>query len=168
VTDEAAPPGALLGSLQYKNILLASHGTPGALAAEVLALSLCARGSTLHHLLVVPDLWRGMMGDDWLNNVGTRIAFGQYLEGELVGEIREHVDRLTRETSGRGIRYRSEVRQGDPADCLIAFSREVHCELVLIGAPRPKGVPGLRSRLQMDTLMCGLDTPLMVAPYPHD
>jgi len=152
--------------LQYENILLASHGTPGALAAEVLALALCARGSTLHHLLVVPDLWQGMMGDDWLNNVGTRIAFGRYLEGELMGEIREHVGRLKGETSTRGVRYLSAVRQGDPADCLVAFSREVHCELILIGAPRPKGVPGLRSRLRMDTLMRGLDAPLMVAPYP--
>lgn len=154
--------------MQYQDIFLASHGTPGARAAEDLALSLCGEGATLHHLLVVPDLWRGMMGDDWLNNVRTRIAFGEYLEDQLTREIAEHVDRLTRETTARGVRYRSEIRQGDPAECLVAFSREVKCELILIGSPRPKGTPGLRSRLEMETLIRGLDAPLMVAPYPHE
>ncbi len=49
------------------NILLASHGTEGAIAAEKMALSLCEKGARLHHLLVVPTLWEGMTGDDWLN-----------------------------------------------------------------------------------------------------
>jgi hypothetical protein len=154
--------------LHYQDILLASHGTPGAQAAEALALSLCVEGATLHHLLVVPDLWKGMMGDDWLNNVRTRIAFGEYLEGELAREIAEHVDRVAREAAASGARYHSEVRQGDPALCLIAFSRVVRCELIVIGAPRPKGTPGLRSRLEAEPLIRGLNTPLMVAPYPHD
>jgi nucleotide-binding universal stress UspA family protein len=154
--------------LQYRNILLASHGTPGARAAEVLALALCDEGATLHHLVVVPDLWLGMMGDDWLNNVRVRIAFGEYLEGELAREIAEQVERLTGETSSRGFGYRSKVRQGDPAECLIAGSRAVRCDLILIGSPRPKGAPGLRSRMRMEKLLRGLDTPLMVVPYPSD
>lgn len=152
--------------MQYRDILLASHGTPGARAAEDLALSLCGEGAELRHLLVVPDLWRGMMGDDWLNNVRTRIAFGEYLEAELGREIAEHLARLSRETSARGVRYHSEVRQGDPAECLLAFSREVRCELVLIGSPRPKGTPGLRSRMKTETLVRGLAVPLVIAPYP--
>ena len=154
--------------MQYQNIILASHGTPGAQAAEGLALSFCAEGATLHHLLVVPSLWRGMMGDDWLNNVRTRIAFGEYLEGELAREIAEHVDRLTTQTTARGVRYHSEIRQGDPTKCLITFSRLVGCELIVIGAPRPKGTPGLRSRLEIEPLVRALNAPLMVAPQPHD
>ncbi|MEA3277962.1 MAG: universal stress protein [Pseudomonadota bacterium] len=153
--------------MQYQDILLASHGTPGAQAAEKLALSLCSEGATLHHLLVVPDLWRGMMGDDWLNNVRTRIAFGEYLEGELSREIAEHLDRLSRASAALGIRYQPEVRQGDPAECLIAFARQVRCELIVIGAPRPKRTPGLRSRLQTEPLMRALTRPLMVAPHPR-
>jgi hypothetical protein len=70
----------------HQRVLVASHGTDGARAAETLALASCAPGATLHHLYVVPDLWRGMMGDDWLNNVRTRIRFGDYLEGELASE----------------------------------------------------------------------------------
>jgi nucleotide-binding universal stress UspA family protein len=154
--------------LRYREILLASHGTPGARTAEDFALSLCAEGATLHHLLVVPDFWKGMMGDDWLNNVRTRIAFGEYLEGELDREITEHIDRLQEQTSTRRIHYRSEVRQGDPAECLVSFSRTLRCDLILIGSPRPKKIPGLRSRMQMETLVRGVNTPLMVLPYPHD
>jgi hypothetical protein len=57
-------------------ILLASHGTAGARAAEAAALDRCAGGATLHQLVVVPDLWKGMLGDDWLNNAVTQARFG--------------------------------------------------------------------------------------------
>lgn len=151
----------------YNQILLASHGTPGARAAEALALSLSAPGATLHHLLVVPDLWKGMMGDDWLNNVRTRIAFGDYLEGQLGREVAAELQRVEHDAAGRGVQYRAEVRQGKPADCLLAFCRELDCDVVVIGAPRPKGAQGLRSRLDLESAVRGLPIPLLVAPHPH-
>lgn len=55
-----------------KKILCASHGTEGARAAEDQALGFCHSDVTLHHLIVVPDFWKGMMGDDWLNNAATQ------------------------------------------------------------------------------------------------
>jgi nucleotide-binding universal stress UspA family protein len=153
--------------VQYEQILVASHGTPGARAAEALALSLCVPGGTLHHLLVVPDFWRGMMGDDWLNNVRTRIAFGEYLEGQIGREVAEELGRVEQDAAARGLGYRSEVRQGRPADCLLAFCREIACDLVVIGAPRPKGAQGLRSRLDLEIATRGLPVPLLIAPHPH-
>ena len=153
--------------MSYRTLLLASHGTPGARAAEALAIDLCAPGAKLHHLLVVPDLWRGMMGDDWLNNVRTRIAFGNYLETELSREIDEHLDRVSKTAAARGLIYRAEVRQGDPATCLLAYAREQPCDLVVMGAPRPKGTEGLRSRMSLENLVRGLTMPLLVAPYPR-
>jgi nucleotide-binding universal stress UspA family protein len=153
--------------MQYQNVLLASHGTPGAMAAESLALDMCAAGGTLCHFLVVPDLWRGMMGDDWLNNARTRVAFGDYLEGELSREVGEHQTRISQAAAARGLAYRPEVRQGDPAECLIAYARATECELVVIGAPRPKDIPGLRSRLHLEPVVRALTVPLMVAPAPH-
>jgi len=47
--------------LKPKRILLASHGTEGARAAEKMAFSLCQKQTALHHLVVVPDFWKGMM-----------------------------------------------------------------------------------------------------------
>ncbi len=153
--------------MQYLNVLVASHGTPGAVAAESLSLDLCAAGGTLYHLLVVPDLWQGMMGDDWLNNARTRVAFGEYLEGELSREVAEHQTRISQAAAARGLVYRPELRQGDPADCLIAYARKTDCELLVVGAPRPKDTPGLRSRLRLEPLVRALTVPLIVAPVPH-
>jgi nucleotide-binding universal stress UspA family protein len=153
--------------MQYTRILLASHGTPGAQAAERCVLALCAAGATLSHLLVVPDLWQGMMGDDWLNNVRTRIAFGHYLEGTLSRELGEHLERVARGARERGLQYRPEVRQGDPAQCLLDYARGEPFDLVAIGAPRPKGTEGLRSRLELEPLVRGLGVPLLVVPHPR-
>jgi nucleotide-binding universal stress UspA family protein len=153
--------------VRFSQILVASHGTAGARAAEALALSLCAPGGTLLHLLVIPDLWRGMMGDDWLNNARTRIAFGDYLEGQIGREVSDELERVAQDAAARGLGYRCEVRQGRPADCLLAFCREINCDLVVIGAPRPKGAQGLRSRLDLEIAARGLRTPLLIAPHPH-
>lgn len=152
--------------MQVRGVLLASHGTPGAQAAEHLAMDLCGPGAVLHHLVVVPDLWRGMMGDDWLNSGRVRVDFGEYLEGELSREVRDHQERLAAAAAERGLDYRPDVRQGNPAECLLTYAREVDCELVVIGAPREKGTPGLRSRLDLETLIRGLRLPLLVAPRP--
>ena len=156
----------LSGGMRYRKVLLASHGTAGAVAAEELALALCAQGGTLHHLLVVPDLWRGMMGDDWLNNVSTRIRFGEYLERELANEADDNFERMAGLAAERALVYRAELRQGEPVDCLIALQRDADCDAVVIGAPRPKGVEGLRSRMRLDQLLRSLAVPLIVAPYP--
>src|SRR3989344_8709381 len=103
--------------LNPKHILLASHGTEGARAAEKLAYSFCGPGTTLHHLIVVPDFWKGMQGDDWLNNASTRATFGRYVESQLEQEIRVHIKRMQRETARRKIRYDYEIVQGKPTVC---------------------------------------------------
>ncbi len=154
-------------SMQYAQLSLASHGTPGARAAESLAFACCAPGATLHHLFVVPELWNGMMGDDWLNNVRTRIRFGRYLEDQLEGEIDDNLRRLAQRAAELGVNYLPEVRQGEPTECLIAWRAEHPGEVLVIGSPRPKGEEGLRSRLRLDTLLRALTVPLLVAPHPN-
>ncbi|HEY5790554.1 MAG TPA: universal stress protein [Gammaproteobacteria bacterium] len=148
----------------HQRVLLASHGTAGARAAEALALACCAPGGTLLHLYVVPDLWRGMMGDDWLNNARTRIRFGDYLEGELASEADACLERVAAACASGGVVHEPLLRQGEPADCLVTAAREGACGLVVVGMPRPKGEDGLRSRLVLDTLVRGLGVPLLIAP----
>ena len=77
--------------MKLKNVLLASHGTDGAKAAERMAFDICEKGTKLHHLVVVDTLWQGMTGDDWLNNGGMRDKFRRYLENELGQEIDAHM-----------------------------------------------------------------------------
>ncbi len=153
--------------LKPKRILLASHGTAGSRAAEEAALALCAdSGAELFHLTVVPDLWRGMMGDDWLNNVTTRDAYCKHIESELGREIEMNRQALEPRLTSRGLCYRPQVMLGKPAQCLLQFAAEVRPDLVVIGSPRPKGEPGLRSRMRVDELVATLRASLLVVPYP--
>ena len=152
--------------LKTRNILLASHDTPGARAAEKTAFSLCRANSTLHHLIVVPDFWKGMMGDDWLNNAATRDTYADYVESQLEDEVRQHVRRMMKETAKRKIRYRFEVVVGKPTESLIARARKGPVDLVVIGSPRPRRETGLRSRMRPERLVEELKAPLLIIPHP--
>ena len=159
-------------------IILASHGTAGARAAEDVALALCAEnGATLLHLLVVPDFWKdifvvpdfwkGMMGDDWLNNAVTRIRFGDYVENQLAGDAAGEIDRLAKAAALLGVTYSHDIRLGRPADCLAEACAAGAFDLAVIGSPRPKGSPGLRSRMDLERLARSLPTRLMTVPHPE-
>jgi nucleotide-binding universal stress UspA family protein len=149
-----------------KCVLLASHGTDGARAAERMAMELCDSMGKLHHLVVVPDLWKGMTGDDWLNNGSTRDRFRRYLESELEEEVRGNVDRVKSDAATQQISYTAEVMVGKPDACLIEASQRGKYDLVVMGSPRPKGKPGLRSRMATDPLARQLAAPLLIVPYP--
>jgi nucleotide-binding universal stress UspA family protein len=153
--------------MAIKKIVLASHGTPGARAAEDAALELCVDyGASLHHLLVVPDLWKGMMGDDWLNNAVTQARFGDYVENQLAQEAAGEIRRFAERAKAAGIRCSDEVRLGKPAPCLIAVCEEGGYDLAVIGSPRPKRSQGLRSRMDLELLARSLTKRLMSVPHP--
>lgn len=150
-----------------KQILLASHGTAGARAAERAAFALCGPKTTLHHLIVVPDFWKGMMGDDWLNNASTQDTYGRYVEAELEGEVRRHIASLQRQAAKRRARYRPQMVFGKPEDCLRERLKRGRIDMVVLGAPRPKGKAGLRSRMLTEKLLRTLGVPVLIIPYPE-
>lgn len=152
--------------MRARKILLASHGTPGAKAADATALDLCEPGGHLHHLVVVPDFWKGMLGDDWLNNAVVHVRFGRYVEGQLEREIVAHAETVAAEAKRRGLGYDCELQFGKPADCLVATARKGEFDLVVIGACRPKSAGGLRSRMDPEVLAKSLKIPLLTVPHP--
>jgi nucleotide-binding universal stress UspA family protein len=152
--------------MRFRKVLLASHATAGARAAEALAIGLCEAGGVLHHLYVVPDFWKGMLGDDWLNNAVTRDRFGKYLEGQLGQEIDAARERVAGDAASHGLQYAFEFRVGRPADHLLEVARTISPDVVIIGSPRPRGMSGLRSRMDLDSLVRGLPVPLVIAPHP--
>jgi nucleotide-binding universal stress UspA family protein len=150
-----------------RTLLLCHHGTAGAAAAEALAWQLAVPGnSTLVQCLVVPDLWAGIQGDDWLNDASTRDDFGRYVENMLEDDARRDMAGVEARCRERGIAYRSLLRVGDPADCVVAVANEIAADLAIIGPPRPKGVAGLRSRMNLETLARDLPCPLLIARWP--
>jgi len=153
--------------IKTNNILLASHGSEGAMAAETMALSLCDAGDRLHHLLVIPTLWQGMTGDDWLNNGSTRDTFRRYLESELGREVDEHCRRIRSQAQEKSVTYTNDLVVGEPEACLLEVCAARDFELVIMGSPRPRGKPGLRSRMHTNTLSSALSIPLLIVPHPQ-
>lgn len=154
-------------SLQINQIILASHGTNGARAAETAAIDLAAEnGASLHQLFVVPDFWKGMMGDDWLNNAVTQIRFGNYVENQLAKEAAVEIDRVAEMAAEKSIPYSCEIQLGKPADCLIEECNKGNFDIAIIGSPRPKGTPGYRSRMVLEKLARGLDRQFIIIPHP--
>lgn len=149
-------------------ILLASHGTDGAKAAEQVALDLCAEGTLLHHLVVVPTFWQGSTGDDWLQNGSVRDGFRRYLEGELGKEVDENLTRVGKAADEKGIKLTNDMIVGEPDKVLLEASEQAEFDLIVVGNIRPKGIPGLRSRMLKDSMIRKLKTPLLIVPYPDE
>ncbi len=147
-----------------KTLLLAHHGTIGAALAETLALEIATPGHTrIVHLLVVPDLWKGMQGDDWLLSASTRDDFGDYVENMLEADAKKILRAVEERCKERGIEYKAVMLLGDPAEVLLKIAAEESATLVVIGPPRPKGETGLRSRMELEKLARGLQVPLLMA-----
>lgn len=145
-------------------LLLCHHGTEGAAFAEALAYDIAEPGrTTLVQCLVVPELWAGMQGDDWLNNASTRDSFAHYVEQLLEKDATRELAVVKARCTERGLAYKAVVRFGDPAECAVAIAREEKAGLVVIGPPRPKGELGLRSRMDLERLVRDLACPLLVA-----
>lgn len=154
--------------MKVSKILLASHGTEGAKAACRLAVQMCQEDGCIHQLYVVLQLWDGIMGDDWLNNGVSRDRFANHIESQLGREVDEHAQWVQDLVQAEGLRYESTFIYGDPEDCLLKVYESQSPDLVLLGAPRPKGVSGIRSRMLSDKVMRALKVPLVVAPYPNE
>lgn len=148
-------------------LLLCHHGTAGAAAAEAWAYGHAAPGRTVVvHCLVVPELWAGMQGDDWLNNASTRDAFASHVENMLENDARRELAGVEARCRERGLDWRGVLRVGEPAAVVLAVAEEVGADLVVIGPPRRKGEEGLRSRLDPEKLVRGLKCPLLIASRP--
>ena len=107
-----------------------------------------------------------MMGDDWLNNASTRDAYGRHVEQQLEREIEVEVARVRGRAAEIGLRYERRVVLGKPAECLLESAAMLKPDLVVIGSPRPARLRGLRSRMQLETLVRALAVPLLIVPYP--
>lgn len=163
--DAAAVPHRL--PLAAQSVLLACHGSDGAMHAARMAIQSLAPGARLHQLVVVPEFWRHMSGDGWRINASTEGIFCDYLEGQIERETLDVLERVHGETANRGIAYSASSCCGDPAQALITAAAAGDYDVVVIGAPRPKGARGLRSRMDVEALMRGLMVPLVVVPYPR-
>lgn len=151
----------------FKRILLASHGTVGALEAEKEAFLLCAENASIFHLIVIPDFWKGMVGKDWLHNPTGSHDYDTYVESQLEKEIRQQIGRLKNAASRKKIKYSYEAVVGKPAEIMIETANSGKFDIAVIGSPRPRGKKGLRSRMDLDEIARDLDIPILIVPFPE-
>ena len=146
--------------------LLASHGTPGAMAAEQYALAQCRRGDHLDHLLVIPEWWAHMTGDDWLNNGVSRNRYRAYVEQQLDQEAQQVFSRVQHACEAQGIFYSSIFILGDSSK---VFRQHVHShyEKIFAGSRRPSDCEGLNDRMLTKKSIKCAGSQLITVEHPY-
>ncbi|NJB69247.1 nucleotide-binding universal stress UspA family protein [Desulfobaculum xiamenense] len=147
----------------FANILVATHGTPGAQRAEQLAARLAGDwGARLTVLSVVNADWSLMTGDDWLNSSATRNHFADYVEAEIDREMRAVWERIREQIAPLDPAF---VRRVGPLEQSITdAARETGADLIVVGTRQQRQAPGFRARLDDRLLHPELPCPLLVAP----
>ena len=150
-----------------RNILLASHGTIGAREAEKAVINYCWDKTHITHLLVIPEFWKDMLGDDWLNNSCVQKRFMNYLENELEQETYVECTRIHHEFAKLGINHSQKVYFGQPQQCLLDVFSRSEFDLVITGSPRPREMNGLNSKMLSKKISRKLASKLITIPHPH-
>ena len=148
-------------------VLLASHGTPGAQAAEHALFNMQLANTEVVHLYVIPDFWEHMLGDDWLNNQITQERFGNYLESELMHEAKITINRVGTAFKKRNITCNNLLLYGDPEQSLLDTCEKYDFKFIVTGSPRPRFLTGLQSRMTTHALIKTLTTSHLQIPYPN-
>jgi len=153
----------------FRHILLASHGTNGAIAAENMAIQVCAPQGRVDHLIVVPEFWQNMTGDDWLNSGTARDQFRDYLQTGLGQEIDQQCERIQKKITDHTRVYERIILFGNPEKALLHQANHTAYDLIVMGSPRKKGMRekfSLRSTMFTQKLAQELQTALLIAPHP--
>lgn len=147
-------------------ILLASHGSRGAIAAEQAAIRSCKQEDQLHHLYVVPSWWADMTGDDWLNNGVSRNRFRNYLENELSRDSNETICRIKTECDVKQISYKLSLVVGDSEKTLHEMAANHDYQSIFIGEIRPGYLAGLNDRMLSRRNRRRFQHVLNIIPHP--
>ena len=150
-----------------QNILLASHGTIGAQAAEQKAIEMCTSGTHVTHLVVIPEFWQHITGDDWLNNSSTRKRFETYIEQQLADEVDINILRVQNQLNRLHVNNTYTVVVGNPEKILLETCKRFKFDCIVMGSKRPKNTNGLNSNMLTKKIRKNLSSFLVIAPHPN-
>jgi len=145
----------------YHNILLAIPKLSHTL--EMIVLNLCRQDSSLHHLVILPELWKERVGEEWLTNVSEQIRSGVPIEGELEQEVQANVIQIQKIAEQQSIHYSFELVLGDPTECLFKIAEPYRFDLVVMGFSKDSTLP-----MNNQTLLRFLPIPLLMVPYEEN
>ncbi len=115
-------------------ILIATHGTEGAVEAEHYALDLAQTlGAKLHALYVIHKGWGTLVGIEWLHSSEKRMEFYRYAESELYRMADVALTNFAQRAVARGLSVTTSVRVGDLEEAIISESRAQGSDLIVLG-----------------------------------
>jgi nucleotide-binding universal stress UspA family protein len=122
--------------VQFRRIVCAIDFSPTATAAAAHAAELArVHGGELTLLFVLPHVTQPFAG------LGVLDSFTQ-LHGELRTRAKSQLDAAA-ERLGPGLRVRTELREGNIADEVVAYARDTQADLLVIGTHGYTGVQHL-------------------------
>ncbi len=149
----------------FKKILIATHGTKGAQAAEDLSVDLAEEhGAALHCLHVVNEDWKFMTGDDWLNTSACRNRFARHVEDELGLEAEVIQKRISEKASRRSVAVTFEKKVGNPGKLILAAASVAGADLIVMGGRQQRQDQGFKSRIDWNKLLIESTIPIILAP----
>lgn len=151
-----------------QRILLASHGSIGARAAEQAVLTRLNPGDELYHLLVVPDAWDAMPGENGQDHSTAYPIIGGAIEAQMEAEAGDTFARMGEAARQLGVVYETRLIYGKPVYTLLETVAEISPDYVIAGSARPKHIDGLHSKMITESLMRSMVIPLLIIPYPDE
>lgn len=155
----------------YKNILLCTHGSPGARKAEEYVFTkmmLGFPGVTVSVLTIIDKDWAEMSSDDWLNTSTARTQFKDYVDEQLGREIGADWQRI-KETYPLAENVKFYKVVGGIEETMVELAGTLDCDLLVIGPyyKKPKRLfstkmtPGLADTVDNKVLHPILPCPLL-------
>ncbi len=149
----------------FRRILLATHGTSGAQAAEDLAVELASKiGASLCCLHVIHEDWQWMTGDDWLNTSASRNQFARHVENELELEAQAIMKRVTDKAAAKSVPFTTIKKVGNPGAVIPLTAQETGAELVVMGSRQNKQDTGFKARIGWTEFLASCRVPVLLAP----
>ena len=112
----------------YERILVPTDGSQGSAHVALQAIDLAEQyDATIHVLSIVDDSHRSLL------DVGSR-------SGSLEEEAEKAIERVTKMASVHGVETVGEVREGDPAEEILAYAEEIAADAIVAGTHGRSGV----------------------------
>ena len=140
----------------YEQILVPTDGSQGSAHVALQAIDLAEQyGAAVHVLSVIDDSHRSI-----LPNVGGA-------DDTLREKAENAIDRVTKMASVHGIETVGEIREGDPAEEVLAYAEEIGADAIVAGTHGRSGVERRLIGSVAERLVRHADCPVMTVRLPE-
>ncbi len=149
--------------MMFQRILVATHGTEGARAAEAYALELARdSGAEVHALYVIHKGWGSLVGIEWLHSSEKRMEFYRYAESELFRRAEEVLGAARR--AAADIYVTPHTRVGEPTEIIAETAEELGVDLIVLGPSGGARSEEYQARVRLKKLLGRAPCPVLIAP----